>query len=155
MCCESMRRQERVAWQMLRVEVACVPQGVSVPASQGLCAIGMAMNSSIASAPGVFPVIVESRVGRSTSSSKHPQFPMRGAAFHFICLSMSDQRWTHHQQGSRSQSATMSQAQKSPTDFLSNVIGRPVVVKLNSGVNYHGIHLLAASNNGLGGKALL
>ncbi|TPX72169.1 hypothetical protein SpCBS45565_g00614 [Spizellomyces sp. 'palustris'] len=27
---------------------------------------------------------------------------------------------------------------KSPTDFLNNAIGRPVIVKLNSGVNYKG-----------------
>ncbi|KAI8590861.1 U4/U6-U5 snRNP complex subunit lsm6 [Geranomyces variabilis] len=32
----------------------------------------------------------------------------------------------------------MSQTVKSPTDFLSNVIGQPVIVKLNSGVDYHG-----------------
>ncbi|KAI8921884.1 hypothetical protein PhCBS80983_g01675 [Powellomyces hirtus] len=32
----------------------------------------------------------------------------------------------------------MSQTLKSPTDFLNNVIGRPVIVKLNSGVNYRG-----------------
>ncbi|KAI9008561.1 U6 snRNA-associated Sm-like protein LSm6 [Hyaloraphidium curvatum] len=28
---------------------------------------------------------------------------------------------------------------KSPTDFLSNAIGRPVSVRLNSGVDYRGI----------------
>ncbi|KAG9301640.1 hypothetical protein G9A89_016710 [Geosiphon pyriformis] len=31
------------------------------------------------------------------------------------------------------------QQERSPTDFLNNVIGRPVVVKLNSGVDYRGI----------------
>ncbi|CAG8513744.1 11530_t:CDS:2 [Racocetra persica] len=31
------------------------------------------------------------------------------------------------------------QQERSPTEFLSNVIGRPVVVKLNSGVDYRGI----------------
>ncbi|CAJ0745197.1 18044_t:CDS:2 [Entrophospora sp. SA101] len=28
---------------------------------------------------------------------------------------------------------------RSPTEFLNNVIGRPVIVKLNSGVDYKGI----------------
>ncbi|GES75309.1 U6 snRNA-associated Sm-like protein LSm6 [Rhizophagus clarus] len=31
------------------------------------------------------------------------------------------------------------QQEKSPTEFLNNVIGRPVLVKLNSGVDYRGI----------------
>ncbi|KAJ3294815.1 U4/U6-U5 snRNP complex subunit lsm6 [Borealophlyctis nickersoniae] len=30
------------------------------------------------------------------------------------------------------------QAKRSPNDFLQNVIGRPVIVKLNSGVDYRG-----------------
>jgi U6 snRNA-associated Sm-like protein LSm6 len=30
-------------------------------------------------------------------------------------------------------------AKKSPTDFLKSVLGKPVVVKLNSGVDYRGI----------------
>lgn len=32
----------------------------------------------------------------------------------------------------------MSQAKRDPSDFLKTVIGRPVVVKLNSGVDYRG-----------------
>ncbi|RIA90566.1 hypothetical protein C1645_693459 [Glomus cerebriforme] len=31
------------------------------------------------------------------------------------------------------------QQERSPTEFLNNVIGRPVLVKLNSGVDYRGI----------------
>ncbi|CAB4396956.1 like-Sm ribonucleo protein [Rhizophagus irregularis] len=31
------------------------------------------------------------------------------------------------------------QQEKTPTEFLNNVIGRPVLVKLNSGVDYRGI----------------
>jgi len=34
--------------------------------------------------------------------------------------------------------ATQTQQKKSPTDFLQNAIGRPVHVKLNSGVDYRG-----------------
>lgn len=34
------------------------------------------------------------------------------------------------------------QAKKSPSDFLKLVLGRPVIVKLNSGVTYQGIVLL-------------
>ncbi|KAG4096433.1 like-Sm domain-containing protein [Neocallimastix lanati (nom. inval.)] len=30
-------------------------------------------------------------------------------------------------------------SKKSPTEFLDNVIGKPVIVKLNSGVKYQGI----------------
>jgi U6 snRNA-associated Sm-like protein LSm6 len=30
------------------------------------------------------------------------------------------------------------QQERSPTEFLNNVIGRPVLVKLNSGVDYRG-----------------
>ncbi|KAJ3015553.1 U4/U6-U5 snRNP complex subunit lsm6 [Thoreauomyces humboldtii] len=30
------------------------------------------------------------------------------------------------------------QAVRNPTEFIKNVIGRPVVVKINSGVNYKG-----------------
>ena len=33
---------------------------------------------------------------------------------------------------------TMSLAKRDPSDFLKTVIGRPVVVKLNSGVDYRG-----------------
>ena len=31
---------------------------------------------------------------------------------------------------------------QNPNDFLKQIIGRPVVVKLNSGVDYRGLHLL-------------
>lgn len=31
------------------------------------------------------------------------------------------------------------QAKRTPADFLKSVLGRPVVVRLNSGVTYHGI----------------
>jgi U6 snRNA-associated Sm-like protein LSm6 len=30
-------------------------------------------------------------------------------------------------------------SKKSPSDFLKSVLGRPVIVKLNSGTTYHGI----------------
>jgi U6 snRNA-associated Sm-like protein LSm6 len=30
-------------------------------------------------------------------------------------------------------------SRRSPSEFLKNVLGRPVIVKLNSGVTYHGI----------------
>jgi U6 snRNA-associated Sm-like protein LSm6 len=30
-------------------------------------------------------------------------------------------------------------AKRTPTDFLKSVLGRPVIVKLNSGVSYRGI----------------
>jgi U6 snRNA-associated Sm-like protein LSm6 len=30
-------------------------------------------------------------------------------------------------------------SKRSPSEFLKNVLGRPVIVKLNSGVTYHGI----------------
>ncbi|CAG8444987.1 5148_t:CDS:2 [Funneliformis mosseae] len=33
----------------------------------------------------------------------------------------------------------MQSQERSPTEFLNNVIGRPVLVKLNSGVDYRGI----------------
>ncbi len=33
----------------------------------------------------------------------------------------------------------MSETKKSPSDFLKQVIGQPVIVKLNSGVEYRGI----------------
>ena len=33
----------------------------------------------------------------------------------------------------------MEQEKKSPSDFLKTVLGRPVVVKLNSGVDYRGV----------------
>mmetsp|Transcript_16043 Transcript_16043/g.62623 ORF Transcript_16043/g.62623 Transcript_16043/m.62623 type:complete len:80 (-) Transcript_16043:51-290(-) len=33
----------------------------------------------------------------------------------------------------------MAQAQKLPSDFVQSLLGRPVVVKLNSGVSYQGI----------------
>jgi hypothetical protein len=32
----------------------------------------------------------------------------------------------------------MSAARKTPSDFLKSVLGRPVVVRLNSGFEYHG-----------------
>ena len=31
---------------------------------------------------------------------------------------------------------------QTPNDFLKQIIGRPVVVKLNSGVDYRGVYLL-------------
>ncbi len=34
--------------------------------------------------------------------------------------------------------APTASAKKSPSDFLKLVIGRPVIVKLNSGTTYHG-----------------
>mmetsp|Transcript_24816 Transcript_24816/g.36600 ORF Transcript_24816/g.36600 Transcript_24816/m.36600 type:complete len:89 (-) Transcript_24816:129-395(-) len=34
---------------------------------------------------------------------------------------------------------TVAAAKRSPNDFLKQVLGRPVVVKLNSGVEYRGI----------------
>jgi U6 snRNA-associated Sm-like protein LSm6 len=30
-------------------------------------------------------------------------------------------------------------SKRSPSEFLKNVLGRPVIVKLNSGVTYHGV----------------
>lgn len=35
--------------------------------------------------------------------------------------------------------ASSSVAKKNPTDFLKQVIGKPVIVKLNSGVTYRGV----------------
>ena len=36
-------------------------------------------------------------------------------------------------------SETATQSKKTPRDFLKSVIGKPVVVKLNSGVDYRGV----------------
>lgn len=35
--------------------------------------------------------------------------------------------------------SSTSQVKKNPTDFLKQVIGKPVIVKLNSGVTYRGV----------------
>ena len=37
---------------------------------------------------------------------------------------------------------TVAAAKRSPNDFLKQVLGRPVVVKLNSGVEYRGMWLV-------------
>jgi U6 snRNA-associated Sm-like protein LSm6 len=39
----------------------------------------------------------------------------------------------------KADTASSSQAKKNPTDFLKQVIGKPVIVKLNSGVTYRGV----------------
>ena len=38
----------------------------------------------------------------------------------------------------RSHESAMAQQKNNPADFLKQVLGRPVVVKLNSGVDYRG-----------------
>ena len=40
---------------------------------------------------------------------------------------------------SKTAAASSSVAKKNPTDFLKQVIGKPVIVKLNSGVTYRGV----------------
>lgn len=48
---------------------------------------------------------------------------------------------TESDTASPAQNATTSSAAKgSPNDFLKKVIGKRVVVRLNSGVDYHGMH---------------
>lgn len=41
--------------------------------------------------------------------------------------------------GEKGESSSAGQAKKNPTDFLKQVIGKPVIVKLNSGVTYRGV----------------
>ena len=38
--------------------------------------------------------------------------------------------------------ANTQQSKRTPRDFLKSVIGKPVVVKLNSGVDYRGFYVL-------------
>jgi U6 snRNA-associated Sm-like protein LSm6 len=40
------------------------------------------------------------------------------------------------------------EGKKSPSDFLKQVLGRPVIVKLNSGVTYQGTHNLPPPTSG-------
>lgn len=42
-------------------------------------------------------------------------------------------------QWSHTTTDTAHMSKRSPSEFLKNVLGRPVIVKLNSGVTYHGI----------------
>mmetsp|Transcript_56379 Transcript_56379/g.111139 ORF Transcript_56379/g.111139 Transcript_56379/m.111139 type:complete len:93 (+) Transcript_56379:49-327(+) len=39
----------------------------------------------------------------------------------------------------KAESSSAGQVKKNPTDFLKQVIGKPVIVKLNSGVTYRGV----------------
>jgi U6 snRNA-associated Sm-like protein LSm6 len=41
--------------------------------------------------------------------------------------------------GEKAESSAAGQSKKNPTDFLKQVIGKPVIVKLNSGVTYRGV----------------
>merc|ERR1739838_71787 len=47
--------------------------------------------------------------------------------------------YTYQSCGERPGAVKMSLRKQTPSDFLKQIIGRPVVVKLNSGVDYRGV----------------